>query len=237
MKSMQMGLRFILANHSGMDLHNGMLPHHTKIDFWEEYARQVLLWFEPSTYSSLILADKPDLVDVSSSLGVEVTRSLRASDEEIDAVYAQYLIEEDTERRKRLMERLSQLNACVNEYVCLHPPGRDSFSAILDRHEKKLRLLNRKGYRVFDHNHLFVMSGILANDAMLEDALSQFEKMAASFEIPFERVIVAVPGYVYEFNIRDNGCSFTKLDRSIQYKLAMEARRSVLEAEHIYAAK
>lgn len=216
---------------SAIDLYHGILPSHTKIDIWEEYARRVLSWLEPSSYSSLIVADKPDLVDVSSSLGVEVTRSFSERSEEIDSVYAKYCIETNLKRRKRLEERLSQLNARVNEYMCLHPTGHDNFSLILSSFEKKLRLLNRKEYRVFDHYHLFIMSDILANETMLEDALSQFNKTTASYEVAFERVIVAVPGYIYTFDLRDIGYSLTELDSTKQYELAMEARQCVLEAE------
>lgn len=222
-----------MRDYNGVDLRNGILPSHTKIDIWEEYARQVLLWFEPSTYSSLVLADKPDLVDTFSSLGVEVTRSFPEGSEEINAVYTRYCIEADPERRKRFLERLSQLGAQVNKYMCLHPTGRDDFSLILSSHEKKLLLLNQKGYKVFDHNHLFIMSDILANEAMLKDALLRFGKTAAGYEVSFERVIVVVPGYVYEFNLCENSYSFVELNNSKQCELAMKARESVLEAEQI----
>ena len=222
-----------MRDYNGVDLRNGILPSHTKIDIWEEYARQVLLWFEPSTYSSLVLADKPDLVDTFSSLGVEVTRSFPEGSEEINAVYTRYCIEADPKRRKRFLERLSQLGAQVNKYMCLHPTGRDDFSLILSSHEKKLLLLNQKGYKVFDHNHLFIMSDILANKAMLKDALLRFGKTAAGYEVSLERVIVVVPAYVYEFNLCENSYSFVELNNSKQCELAMKARESVLEAEQI----
>lgn len=220
-----------MTDPSGIGLHNGILPSHTKIDIWEEYARHVLSWLEPSLYSSLILADKPDLVDADSGLGVEVTWSVLGESKEIDALYPQYRSERDPEKRKCFEERLLQLNASINEYMCLHPTENDDFSLIQDSHRKKLRLLNQGGYRPFEHNHLFIISDILADEAMLKDALLKFERTAANYSIHFEQVIVAAPEYVYTFNLRNISYHVTELDNGRQYELAMAARRRVLDAE------
>ena len=216
---------------SGIDLYHGILPSHMKVDCWEEYARHVLSWLEPSVYSSLAIADRPDLVDASSSLGVEVTRSLAKGDAEIDALYPRYCSEANPEARKRLKGRLSQLGATVNEYMCLYPGGRDNFELIQASYKKKLQLLNQEGFELFKHNHLFIMSDILANQTMLKNALLEFEQTATNYAVSFERVIVAVPKYVYTFDLRDSSYHVAELDSGKQYELAMAARQRVLDAE------
>ncbi len=202
-----------------------------KSDIWEEYARVVLQWLKPADYSELTLDDKPDLVDAISDLGVEVTWSLPEGSKKIDALYLRLCIEENSEKRRNIEERLSQLGAKVDKYVCLHPTGHDSFSLINKSHKAKLELLNKGGYKLFKHNHLFIMSDILANETMLKSALIEFERASAGYKNSFERIIVAVPEYVYEFNLVDHSYRVTELPNSKQYDLAMTARGNVLNAE------
>lgn len=220
-----------MANLNGIDLYHGVLPTHMKINIWEEYARVILKWLQPAEYSGLITADKPDLVDAANNLGVEVTWSLQEGSQEIDALYLKFCAEEDPERQNYIKERLSQLGAKVNKYLCLHPTGQDSFSLIHESHEMKLELLNKGGYRLFKHNHLFVMSDILANETMLKDALFKFERASAGYKNSFARIIVAVPGYVYEFDLVDYSYRVVELPSNTQYDLAMAARSNVLNAE------
>ncbi|HIZ46836.1 MAG TPA: hypothetical protein IAA19_07465 [Candidatus Olsenella pullistercoris] len=216
---------------TGIDLHHGTLPSHMKIDIWEEYARVVLNWLEPADYSGLTTADKPDLVDEANDLGVEVTWSLPEGSQEIDALYLRLCTEKDSKRRSYIEERLSQLGAKVNKYVCLHPTGHDDFLLIHKSHEAKLELLNKGGYRPFRHNHLFVMSDILADETMLQAALIGFRRASTNYKHSFERIIVAVPGYVYKFNLVNFSYHVTTLPSSKQYDLAMTARSNVLNAE------
>lgn len=220
-----------MTNLAGIDLYHGTLPSHMKIDIWEEYARVVLNWLEPADYSGLTAADKPDLMDEANDLGVEVTWSLPKGSQEIDALYLRLCTEKDPKRRSYIEERLSQLGAKVGNYVCLHPTGHDDFTLIHKSHESKLELLNEGGYRPFRHNHLFVMSDILANEMMLQAALTEFKRVSANYKNSFERIIVAVPGCVYKFNLVNCSYRVTTLPDSKQYDLAMTARSNVLNAE------
>lgn len=49
------------------------LPDRTKIDIWECYARHVLQFIDSNKYGNLTYSDKPDLIDRTQSLGIEVT--------------------------------------------------------------------------------------------------------------------------------------------------------------------
>lgn len=220
-----------MADLNGIDLYHGVLPSHMKNNIWEEYARVVLKWLQPADYSGLITADKPDLVDAANNLGVEVTWSLQEGSQEIDALYLKFCAEKDPKRQNYIEERLSQLGAKANKYLCLHPTGQDSFSLIHESHEIKLELLNKGGYRLFKHNHLFVMSRILADGTLLKAALIKFERASADYKNSFERIIVAVPGYVYEFNLVDFSYRVVELPSNTQYDLAMAARSNVLNSE------
>lgn len=208
-----------------------------KKDIWEEYARVVLNWLEPAEYSGLALSDKPDLVDTIDDLGVEVTWSLPEGSKEIDALYARLRVEENPKKRSCIEGRLSQLGAKADKYFCLHPTGHDDFLLIHESHKAKLELLNKGGYKPFIHNHLFIMSDILADEAMLKAALIEFEQVSANYDNSFERIIVAVPGYVYVFNLDDRSHRVTELVSSMQYDFAMTARKNVLNEELARSAK
>ena len=77
------------------------------------------------------------------------------------------------------------------------------------------------------------MSDIIANRAMLEDALSKFEQAATCYAISFEQVLVAVPEHIYTFDLREHDYCATDISSSKQYELAMTARRNVLDIERV----
>lgn len=52
------------------------MPNINETKFREEYARQVLISVFPEKYKGSIVSDKPDIQQISSSIGVEVTGTL-----------------------------------------------------------------------------------------------------------------------------------------------------------------
>lgn len=98
-------------------------------------------------------------------------------------------------------------------------------------------MLNKGGYKPFSHNHLFIMSNILADEAMLKAALIDFKQASDDYDDSFERIIIAVPGYIYVFNLDNYDYCVTELASSTQYDLSMTARSNVLKAELAHAAK
>lgn len=70
----------------------------------------------------------------------------------------------------------------------------------MDAFKKKADKLNKGEYEPLKHNHLFIISCILANRRMLENALCRFTELNA-LPVKFERVIVNVPGRNYDFNL------------------------------------
>ena len=139
--------------------------------------------------------------------------------------------EENLGKRSHIKERLSQLGAKLDKHVCLHPTDRDDSLLILNSYKVKLELLNKGGYRPLKHNHLFVLSDILAEEKMLQTALTEFERASANYKSSFERIIVAVPGYVYEFDLIYRSYCVVRLPSSVQRDFAMIARSNVLHAE------
>ncbi len=75
------------------------LPSHPPLDIWEVYARLVLNFIDPATYSNLAHSDKPDLVDRNKDLGVEVTQAIQSNNMEADSLYEKLQHENDKQKR------------------------------------------------------------------------------------------------------------------------------------------
>lgn len=167
----------------------------------EVYAKLILEHIDPIMYGGLIVRDKPDLIDYKASLGIEVTEANPQANKEADALYSEMQNSGfDATAHARSIERIEQLGGQVISGILFGPGGNDSFDLIMDAFKKKAEKLNEGEYESLEHYHLFIISCILANRRMLEDALCRFAKLNA-LPVKFERVIVNVPGRNYDFDL------------------------------------
>lgn len=167
----------------------------------EVKAKLILEHIDPVMYGGLIVKDKPDLIDYKASLGIEVTEANPQANKEADALYSEMQNSGfDATAHARSIERIEQLGGQVISGILFGPGGNDSFDLIMDAFKKKAEKLNEGEYESLEHYHLFIISCILANRRMLEDALCGFAKLNA-LPVKFERVIVNVPGRNYDFDL------------------------------------
>ena len=167
----------------------------------EVYAKLILEHIDPIMYGGLIVRDKPDLIDYKTSLGVEVTEANAQANKEADALYSEMQNNGfDATAHARSKKRIEQLGGQVIDGILFGPGGNDSFDLIMDAFKKKADKLNKGEYEPLKHNHLFIISCILANRRMLEDALCRFTELNV-LPVKFERVVVNVPGHNYDFNL------------------------------------
>lgn len=167
----------------------------------EVKAKLILEHIDPVMYGGLIVKDKPDLIDYKASLGIEVTEANPQANKEADALYSEMQNSGfDATAHARSIERIEQLGGKVISGILFGPGGNDSFDLIMDTFKKKAEKLNEGEYESLEHYHLFIISCILANRRMLEDALCRFAKLNA-LPVKFERVIVNVPGHNYDFDL------------------------------------
>ena len=209
---------------------NDVLPSHTQLDIWEVYARLVLEFIDEASYGHLLHGDKPDLYDITRNLGVEVTRAIPESNQEADALYARLRSVSDEISRAKIIERIEQIGGKVFDRWLLGPKGTDNFNLVINAFGSKLDKLNSGGYEIYAHNHLFVRSCIYADGKILEGALADF----VSFNVKpkrFERVIVSVPGFNYDFNLDNRTFSVLAFSSADQFAIAETARSIVVEAE------
>ena len=146
----------------------------------EVKAKLILEHIDPVMYGGLIVKDKPDLIDYKASLGIEVTEANPQANKEADALYSEMQNSGfDATAHARSIERIEQLGGQVIDGILFGPGGNDCFDLIMDAFIKKAEKLNKGKFEPLKHNHLFIISWILANRRMLEDALRRFAKLNA----------------------------------------------------------
>lgn len=189
----------------------------------EVYAKLILEHIDPVMYGGLIVKDKPDLIDYKASLGIEVTEANPQANKEADALYSEMQNSGfDATAHARSIERIEQLGGLVISGILFGPGGNDSFDLIMDAFKKKAEKLNEGEYESLEHYHLFIISCILANRRMLEDALCRFAKLNA-LPVKFERVIVNVPGRNYDFDLINHTVEEHPFESREQFDIAEKA--------------
>lgn len=219
-----------MQNNDQTSISSRFLLSHTKLNIWEVYAHLVLQYINPDIYANLQYQDKPDLQDTDSDLGVEVTQAIARENIEAEALYAKLLNEREKKTQKRHIERIEMLGAEVFDWGLFGPKGTNDFNLIMTAFEDKTSKLNSGNYKHFNHNHLFIRSDILADQTMLEKALSEFLCRKTN-EKQFERVVVSVPHHNYVFDLLNKYYDDFFFPTDIQFEIATRAREIVEFAE------
>lgn len=207
---------------------NKPLPPHTRLDYWECYAKIVLEELFPEKFCNLHLADKPDLQDHSGCVGIEVTRAENPKQLEAESIYSN-LPYKDENQRAYDIKRIEKTGAKVHEFFMMGIKGTDSFERINAAIDTKCKIMSKGGYKVLEEYHLFVFSSIYAVDYMLQEEL---EYLIAEDVGKFYRVIyVLVSGGMYCFDLMTKEYKVFDIDSNMQYKQATKARQMVEEGE------
>ena len=113
------------------------LPDRTKIDIWECYARHVLQFIDSNKYGNLSYSDKPDLIDRTRSLGIEVTDAQSRESREAESLYSRLAYIDNQSWKQRQIERIEQCGAHYEGGILIGPRGTDSFELVYEALNKK----------------------------------------------------------------------------------------------------
>lgn len=204
------------------------LPPHTKLDYYECYAKIVLEDLFPSAFSELLLKDKPDLQDIQNQVGIEVTIAETRETMETQRLYST-LHDADDITKLRKIERIEQCGAIYAEGILFGPNGTDDFILINHAINEKTKKLQKSEYGKFNEYHLFVFSSILASDDMLRDELNYLRQIEASK--CFKRIYINVPEEVWCFDLIANTYAVFSIAADRQSGWAKRARKMVEDGE------
>ena len=207
---------------------NKPLPAHTNINYYECYAKVVLEDVFVSTFSDLLLKDKPDLQDMQAQIGIEVTIAETSKTMESERLYST-LHNVDDVTQSRSIERIEQCGATYKSGVLFGPNGLDDFSLINHAIDDKTKKLRKGGYGKFSEYHLFIFSSILASEAMLKNELSYLEEREIADY--FKKIYVQIPEELLYFDLAKSTYEVFRVDSIKQFDWATKARQMVEDGE------
>ncbi len=206
------------------------LPKHTKLDYYECYAKVALSKLLSQNYANLLLKDKPDLQFLDGSNGIEVTQAIDPDQKKADSPYTDILY-----GRVRNSERAyKEIEKCGCKYVdgiLIGKTGTDSFELILQALKGKLETINRGNFAPFCCYDLFIFSDIYADNTMREQALQSMIGLSKNYTISFEKIMVLVPGSLYIFVLPSKQIPVINYSNEIQHEMACYAKKMVEAAQ------
>ena len=209
------------------------LPKHTKLDYYECYAKIVLEELYPEQFVNLRIKDKPDLQSQDNDCGVEVTIAIDRNELQSEKLYTDITYNRVRDKVKAL-KIIEQCGYEVENGILHGKTSIDSFDLIMASFDNKLNKLNGKGYKYFNKNFLFVFSYIYADDEMIKDAIIYMQNKQLDKQRQFDKVFVLVPGYLYCLNLYKGNYEIKRIQFIHQSSQADRARELVETYENNY---
>lgn len=210
------------------------LPDHTKLDYYDCFAKLVLEQVFQDRYSLLRIADKPDLIDDENGIGIEVTSADSRHRREAINLFCKMPFYSPQERQRKI-ERMGQLG---EPYQGMVQCWSTSYSNKLDeRHpminfinivEKKVKTLNKKHYQQLERYDLYVYSEFLWRDHILPEITNKLYEINNG-DLKFTYIYLFLQDCVYEYNL-NGSCRIVELNNIRE--LPKQARAMVEEAEN-----
>lgn len=209
------------------------LPKHTKLDYYECYAKIVLEELYPEQFVNLRIKDKPDLQSQDNYCGVEVTIAIDRNELQSEKLYSDITYNRVRDKVKAL-KRIEECGYKVENGILHGKTSTTSFDLIIASFDSKLNKLNGKGYKYFNKNFLFVFSYIYASDEMIKDAIIYMQNKQLDKQRQFNKVFVLVPGYLYCLNLYEGNYEVKRIEFIHQSSQADRARELVEAYEKNY---
>ena len=204
------------------------LPPHTKLDYYECYAKIVLEDLFPVFISELLLKDKPDLQDIRSQVGIEVTIAETSETIEAQRLYSTLHAVDDV-TQSRNIERIEQCGAAYKGDILFGSNSSDDFALINHAVDSKIKKLQKGGYEKFSEYHLFIFSSILASETMLNDEFEYLgQREIADY---FKKIYIQIPGELLYFDLIKSTYEVFNVDTNKQFDWAIKARQMVEDGE------
>lgn len=204
------------------------LPAHTKLDFYECYAKIVLEEMFPEQFSDLIISDKPDLQNAKLNIGIEVTSSENSKQKEAEALCTIWYYQ-DNNRKEKIRKQIEKCGAKLIVGGLSGIPDQDNFERIYKTLNEKVEKLEK--YKAFWKQYLFIFSTLYTTPIMREEALCEMCRICESASSKFNGIYVLVPGAIYIFDLANNKTYEKEITSDRQQFQAQRAREMVEQEE------
>lgn len=206
------------------------LPKHTKVDYYECYAKIILEELYPNKFCNLKIVDKPDLQSIDGNYGVEVTIAINENQLRAEGLYRDISYKR-CRNEKKASEKIVECGCKLEGEVLTGKPGTDSFDLILKAFDSKLNKLNENKYSYSRQNYLFIFSDIYAIEDMIMSAIKNMQQKQLNKVRKFLKVYVLVPEYFYCLNLRSGSYDIYRIESALQVLQSSKARELVEEYE------
>lgn len=173
---------------------------------WEEcYAKLVLESLFPERFFQLEFADKPDLQNRVSDMGIEVTTAVPEREKKLDSLYSKLENSQGkAEQRERYKNTISRLGGIyLDEGIAFNWADYDDPQKRYSAFEQKLKKLNGGGYTMFDKQYIFITDKSMCSSNQLEAINAELSNIQAYYSSRFDSVFLYFfGGALFEFNLR-----------------------------------
>lgn len=206
------------------------LPRHTKLDYYECYAKIVLEEMFPERFSNLDIVDKPDLQNKNLDIGIEVTSSVNPMQKKAESEFVKWWNDKNA-NKKKIESKIKECGAELIDGSLNGVRELDNFDRVYKIIENKRKKLLSDQYKHFGKLYLFIHSYIFADITMQEEALGKMQSICYSETKRIDCIYVLVPGAIYVFDLANNITYDNKIDSNTQCRQAESAREMVVKME------
>ncbi len=205
------------------------LPDHTRLDYDECCVKLILEEIFPQRYSNLVLSDKPDLQG--KTVGIEVTTADSKESQEALNNWVKANFCEDTEQKKRYIERMSQLGIRYTEGFQVWPSFQPSFEQTQKAIEQKIRKVKKGNYKAFPRYELFILTNTWYEEKVVSDAKAYI--FTPNISDYFLTIYVLAQGQdLHVFETKEKQYIHIRINVSEQTERNIRARKMVEKAEN-----
>ena len=210
---------------------NMPLPSNTKYKWHECFAKLMLERKIFNETNSLEIADKPDLQNEKTEIGIEVTTAVDKDSLEMERLYIEleYGLAKNKEKVK---DKIEKLGGKLSNGILVHPGKSRTLNNIYNSFYEKILLLNNGDYKIFKHNYIFVTDENIIHESELDKMTSQFIFIQEDYKYKFEKAYIYIYGdKLYEFNLKQKKHKIIKFVENEVNVISIDARTLVEEKE------
>ena len=215
------------------------LPSHTRLDYEECYAKVILESLFPEEYKDLKIADKPDLVNETTNIGVEVTSAVAQKHREAVRLWSTipYVSPEQAERDKERMKQLGvEYQGGVQDWPSESYSASDieqtPISEVVLAFQNKIEKLNSGQYRQFLRYDLFIHSEVWLDSGRAAEVLQILAEKNIG-NLVYTSVFLTTSIDIFRFDLLKGNYFITPYDlyHNMQFDWAMKVRQMVEDGE------
>lgn len=197
-------------------------------DYMEILALLVLQYFDSEYFSGLERSESPDLIDISHSIGVEVTQAVSGNKAKINGAFTKYRLNDDEKIKEYESEHIELLGGFLSDGSIYYPvtDNNDEKKAIQDAIQKKIKKAELYKKREIDSLYLFTIFDEPLIPISKEQLCGYFSSVVGS-NTSYKKIFLYSSNVLFIYNVFGSYLDISKIDRDVDDELRYKARKIV----------